>query len=74
MGYQFSEVSKLIVRSEIRELLKLTRKPGIISFGGGLPDHSLFPIEDIIQITGEVLHQKGYLALQYGPGHVGKVM
>lgn len=67
MNYTFSDTSKRIVRSEIRELLKWTRKPGIISFGGGLPDASLFPIKDITEITGEVLEKKGYLALQYGP-------
>jgi 2-aminoadipate transaminase len=67
MNYLFSDVSKRIVRSEIRELLKYSRKPGIISFGGGLPDASLFPLEDISNITSEVLKSKGYLALQYGP-------
>ena len=67
MRYLFSDVSNRIVRSEIRELLKYSRKPGIISFGGGLPDASLFPLEDIAEITREVLEKKGYLALQYGP-------
>jgi 2-aminoadipate transaminase len=67
MRYLFSNVSKRIVRSEIRELLKYSRKPGMISFGGGLPDASLFPLEDIGDITREVLEKKGYLALQYGP-------
>lgn len=67
MRYLFSNVSKRIVRSEIRELLKYSRKPGMISFGGGLPDASLFPLDDISEITREVLEQKGYLALQYGP-------
>jgi 2-aminoadipate transaminase len=67
MRYLFSSVSKRIVRSEIRELLKYSRKPGIISFGGGLPDASLFPLDDISEITREVLEKKGYLALQYGP-------
>ena len=67
MEYTYSSVSKRIFRSEIREILKWTRKPGVISFGGGLPDASLFPIEDIIEITREVLHKKGYVALQYGP-------
>jgi 2-aminoadipate transaminase len=67
MRYLFSNVSKRIVRSEIRELLKYSRKPGMISFGGGLPDASLFPLEDIAEITREVLEKKGYLALQYGP-------
>lgn len=63
----FSKMSGRIVRSEIREILKISRKPGVISFGGGLPDASLFPIQDIIDITREVLEKKGYLALQYGP-------
>jgi 2-aminoadipate transaminase len=67
MSYTFSKISNRIVRSEIREILKWTRKPGVISFGGGLPATSLFPIDDIIDITDEVLKKKGYLALQYGP-------
>lgn len=67
MRYLFSHVSKRIVRSEIRELLKYSRKPGMISFGGGLPDASLFPLDDIIAITREVVEKRGYLALQYGP-------
>jgi len=67
MEYIFSDESYRIYRSEIRELLKWSRKPGVISFGGGLPDPSLFPVQDIIDITKEVLEEKGYLALQYGP-------
>lgn len=67
MSYTYSKVSQRIYRSEIRELLKWSRKEGVISFGGGLPDASLFPISDIIEITKEVLEKKGYLALQYGP-------
>lgn len=67
MTYQFSSVSQRIFRSEIRELLKWSRNPGVISFGGGLPDPALFPIQDIIELTREVLEKKGYLALQYGP-------
>jgi 2-aminoadipate transaminase len=67
MPYEFSEVSNRIFRSEIREILKWTRKPGVISFGGGLPDAALFPVDEIAAITQDVLKQKGYLALQYGP-------
>ena len=67
MDYSFSTISRRIKRSEIREILKLTRKPGIISFGGGLPDSDLFPTEEISKITSSVLRDKGYLALQYGP-------
>lgn len=67
MNYLFSRTSQRTAPSEIRALLKFTRKPGVISFGGGLPDASLFPVEDIETITQEVLQEKGYLALQYGP-------
>lgn len=67
MSYELSRLAGRLVSSEIRELLKMTRKPGVISFGGGLPDASLFPIRDIKKITAEVLEEKGYLALQYGP-------
>lgn len=67
MKIQYSELSGRMTGSEIRELLKYSRIPGIISLAGGLPDPSLFPTEDIIRITGEVMHEKGLLALQYGP-------
>ena len=67
MNCEYSMTSKRIRRSEIRELLKYSRKPGVISFGGGLPDASLFPLDEIAEITPKVLKEKGYLALQYGP-------
>ncbi len=67
MNCDYSNTSKRIFRSEIRELLKYTRKPGMISFGGGLPDASLFPVKEIAEITVKVLEERGYLALQYGP-------
>mgnify|MGYP006292972373 CR=1 FL=1 len=66
MSYSYSKLSQNIKRSEIREILKWTRKPGLISFGGGLPDPDLFPLQEIGDITQEVLEKKGYLALQYG--------
>jgi 2-aminoadipate transaminase len=56
-----------IKASEIRELLKLTQKPEIISFAGGLPATESFPIDELIKINGEVLKQSGDKALQYGP-------
>ena len=67
MEIKYSELSKRTKSSEIRELLKYTRIKDIISFAGGLPDPSLFPIKDITRITEEVLQKKGFLALQYGP-------
>lgn len=54
-------------KSEIRELLKLTRKPGIISFAGGLPAPDLFPIQEVNEIVQYVLKTEGRTALQYGP-------
>lgn len=59
--------AKRMKRSEIRELLKLTRRPGIISFAGGLPAPDLFPVEEIKEMTGRVLEKDGKNALQYGP-------
>ena len=37
--------------SEIRELLKLTAQPDIISFAGGLPAPELFPVEEIAKVS-----------------------
>lgn len=62
-----SSTSKGLTRSEIRELLKLTRKPGVISFAGGLPFSGLFPIEEVKEIVVAVLDKEGEIALQYGP-------
>ena len=62
-----SLTSKGLVRSEIRELLKLTRKQGIISFAGGLPFSGLFPIEEVKDIIHSILDSEGEIALQYGP-------
>jgi 2-aminoadipate transaminase len=54
-------------RSEIRELLKVTRRPDIISFAGGLPATETFPVKDLEDISCQILREKGALALQYGP-------
>ncbi|MDP3179583.1 MAG: PLP-dependent aminotransferase family protein, partial [Spirochaetaceae bacterium] len=67
MDALFSSMAKRVTRSEIRELLKWTRRPDVISFGGGLPDSSLFPIDELCAISEDVLRKKGYHALQYGP-------
>ena len=53
--------------SVIRELLKLTQRPEIISFAGGLPAPELFPIERFDEACHTVLRQNGAAALQYGP-------
>jgi len=52
--------------SIIRETLKITKKPGIISFGGGLPAPELFPGEELIEATRKALTERPAEALQYG--------
>ena len=54
-------------KSVIRELLKLTQKPEIISFAGGLPSPETFPVEEIAELAKEVILREGKWALQYGP-------
>ena len=57
---------KSMKKSAIRELLKLTQRPDIISFAGGLPAPETFPIEQLKSITAEILDTNGAAALQYG--------
>lgn len=52
--------------SDIRELLKLTARPEIISFAGGMPAPELFPVEDIKSAFNAVMAEQGQIALQYG--------
>ncbi|MCL2164204.1 MAG: PLP-dependent aminotransferase family protein [Oscillospiraceae bacterium] len=54
-----------IKASEIREILKVTEKPEVISFAGGLPAPELFPIEEIKRANQIVLEEDGRKALQY---------
>lgn len=53
-------------RSAIRELLKVTSQPGMISFAGGVPAPELFPLEAIARASQSVLKGRGRQALQYG--------
>ena len=62
----FSDMSKRAKKSAIRELLKLTKEPGIISFAGGLPAPETFPVEELREVTEEVLKNEAAFALQYG--------
>lgn len=63
----YSASARVMTRSLIRELLKLTRRGGIISFAGGLPDPATFPVRELKEITTHVLEHEANLALQYGP-------
>jgi 2-aminoadipate transaminase len=62
----YSDRAAKMRKSEIRELLKVTQDPEIISFAGGLPNPQSFPIQDLKSITQTVLNNHGKVALQYG--------
>jgi 2-aminoadipate transaminase len=54
-------------KSAIREVLKLTQRPDIISFAGGLPSPESFPVEHLKKIVCRILDsEEAYQALQYG--------
>jgi len=53
--------------SAIRELLKVTEMPDVISFAGGLPAPEVFPVREFKEACNFVLEEIGARALQYGP-------
>jgi len=61
----FSERARAIQSSAIREILKVTERPEVISFAGGLPSSATFPVEQMQASFDRVLAQKGREALQY---------
>lgn len=52
-------------KSFIREILKVTQQPEVISFAGGLPNPGLFPVEEIAAASAKILAEDGANALQY---------
>lgn len=67
MSIKFANRMDNLKASEIREILKLSEKPEIISFAGGLPAPELFPIEELKVVSVKVLEEMGEKALQYSP-------
>jgi 2-aminoadipate transaminase len=65
--WQFSERAQQLQSSFIREILKITQRPEIISFAGGLPSPATFPVERMKEAYDKVLTNTGKVALQYGP-------
>src|SRR5689334_7954307 len=63
---RYAQRTKGVKSSAIRELLKLTQQPEVISFAGGLPAPDVFPIERFREACAKVLKDQGKLALQYG--------
>ncbi len=64
--YRYARRTKNMGSSAIRELLKLTQIPGLISFAGGLPAPDVFPVEEFKNACDIVLSEVGSQALQYG--------
>jgi 2-aminoadipate transaminase len=65
MSFRFTNRIQNTPKSFIREILKVTQDPSIISFAGGLPNPSLFPIEALQEAARETLATAGARALQY---------
>ncbi len=57
----FSDRANGMQRSVIRELLKLTQNPEVISFAGGLPAPETFPIHYVREATTKVLEEEHHL-------------
>jgi 2-aminoadipate transaminase len=53
--------------SDIREILKVTQQPEVISFAGGLPASELLPAAEMAELARDVLANDGVRALQYAP-------
>jgi DNA-binding transcriptional MocR family regulator len=84
---RYARRAERMVASEIRELLKVLERPGVVSFAGGIPDPALFPVAEIARAYAEVLSQpssaaaglqysvsEGYLPLrQWLAGHMGRL-
>ncbi len=64
--YRYAHRAQKAKTSEIRELLKLTEQPEMISFAGGLPAPEVFPIKEFQEACNFVLNTRGAQALQYG--------
>ncbi len=69
MTFRYAQRMAKVQPSAIRELLALGADPSIISFGGGYPDATLFPVDKLDAIFHEVIRAPGGAALQYAPSN-----
>lgn len=67
MAWNFSQRARQLKSSAIRDILKVTMRPEVISFAGGLPSAETFPVERVNAAYDAVLSRNGKAALQYGP-------
>ncbi len=66
-AHRFAQRTKSAKCSIIRELLKITQRPEVISFAGGLPAPEVFPVARFQEACQRVLATQASTALQYGP-------
>lgn len=64
---RYARRAKRMASSTIREILKVTQQPDVISFAGGLPAPDAFPVVEIRQAAARVLAESSTRALQYSP-------
>ena len=67
MEIKFARRTEQMNSSVVRETLKLTAKPDVISFAGGMPAPEVFPVRELQAAMNKVLETSGRVALQYGP-------
>ncbi len=63
---RFSRRTQNVTGSAIRELFKLTAKPGVICFGGGYPSPAALPDDIVADISRDLVASNGKVLLQYG--------
>lgn len=63
--YRYAQRTKGMQSSAVREILKVTSQPDVISFAGGMPAPELFPLKQIEEACVKVLREQGGKALQY---------
>ncbi|MEK6302086.1 MAG: PLP-dependent aminotransferase family protein [Acidobacteriota bacterium] len=64
-GHRFARRMSNVSASAVREILKVTERPDIISFAGGMPAPELFPVAEIARAHAQVFAEEGAAALQY---------
>jgi len=67
MNLTLSQRAQKLTSSVIREILKITERPEVTSFAGGLPSPDTFPVERVLASTQAILTTAPMPALQYGP-------
>lgn len=67
MTFTLSQRAQKLTSSAIREILKITERPEVISFAGGLPSPDTFPVDRVLASATTILKSAPTPALQYGP-------